>query len=176
MNFNKILKFKVTCIVIYGGEFNETIIEIIRNIQDKKICYITLNKGIDALLSSFEENKINIKNISILDCVSETVFSPKPEPNCTFISSPKALTELSLAINNCINSNSSIILIDSLSTLMIYHDAETINKFVHNLSNRARTGKDKHLIIFISDKDKNSEVFKKIEIIVDKVIEVGKKK
>jgi len=35
-----------------------------------------------------------------------------------------------------------------------------------------RTKKDENLILTISDRDKNSEVFKKIEILVDKVIEV----
>ncbi len=172
MDFSKILNSKILCVVIQGDKFNQRVLEIAKKIKDKKVCYVTLNKGADVLLESFKKNKINPKNFFFIDGVSRTIIIPKPIQNCQFISSPNALTEMSLAINNCINRGFNIVLIDSLSTFMIYHNADAINQFFHNLSNKIRTEKDKNLILTLSNKDKNSEVFKKIEIIVDKVIEI----
>jgi hypothetical protein len=37
-----------------------------------------------------------------------------------------------------------------------------------------RQGKNNNLILTLSSKDKNSEVFSKIEIIVDKILEIKK--
>lgn len=172
MDANEIFESKVVCIVSPGDKFNENIIKIVKVIKNKRVCYVTLNKGADALLEYFKKNKIKSENFFFIDCVSKTITSPKSKSNCVFVSSPNALTELSLAITKCIDSDFSVILIDSLSTFMIYHKAETMNHFFHNLSNKIRTKEGENLILILSNKDKNSEVFKKIELLVDKVVEM----
>lgn len=172
MGIDKILNSKVVCVILPGNKFNEKIIELLKKIEDKKVCYVTLNKGADVFIESFKKNKINSENFFFIDCVSKTIVVPKPIANCQFISSPNALTEISLAIDKCVDSGFSTILVDSLSTFMIYHNANAINHFFHNLSNKTRTEKDNNLILTISSKDKDSEVFKKIELIVDEVIEM----
>jgi hypothetical protein len=172
MDLDKILESKVACIVLPGDKFNEEIIKILKKIKNKKICYVTLNKGADVLLESLNKNKINQKNFFFIDCVSKTIIQPKERENCQFISSPNALIEISLTINKCIDSGFPLVIVDSLSTFMIYHDSETIIHFFHSLSNKIRNEEGKILILTISNKDKDSEVFKKMEIIVDKIIEV----
>jgi archaellum biogenesis ATPase FlaH len=173
MDLDKILKSKVSCIIIPGDKFNEELIKLLKKVKNKKVCYVTLNKGADVLIESLNKNKINPKNFFFIDCVSKTIVQPKPIENCQFISSPNALTELSLAIDKSIDSGFSIVLVDSLSTFMIYHNAEMIIQFFHNLANKIRSEDGNILILTISDKDKDSEVFKKMEIIVDKIIETS---
>lgn len=168
---SNLLESKVVCVILPGEGFNEKIIGLVKKIKDKKVCYVALNKGADIIIESFGKNKIDLKNFFFIDCVSRTIINPKKIDNCQFVSSPNALTELSLAIGKCIDSSFSVILVDSLSTFMIYHNAEEISHFFHNLSNKVRA-EEKNLILTLSNKDKNSEVFKKIEIIVDKVIEI----
>ncbi len=172
MGLDKIFDSKVVCVIIPGDKFNKKIIEIVKKVKNEKICYVTLNKGVDILIESFKKNKINTKNFFFIDGVSKTIFSPKPVEYCNFISSPNALTEISLAIEKCLDSGFSTVFVDSLSIFMIYHNAEVINHFFHNLSNKIRSENNKKLILILSDKDKDSEVFKKIEVIVDKVIEL----
>lgn len=170
MDLDKILEFRIVCAVLPGNKFNENILQIVKKIKDKKVCYVTLSKGADISLEILKKNKIDVRNFFFIDCVSKTIVNPKSIPNCQFISSPNALTELALAINQCIDSGFSVVLVDSLSTFMIYHNAEEINHFFHNLCNKIRLERDRNLILTISSKDQDSDVFKKIEILVDKVI------
>jgi len=172
MDSNKILESKVACIILPGNNFNKELLKIVEKIKNKKVVYVTLNKGVDVVIESLKKNKINTKNFFFVDCVSKTIIQPKPMKNCQFISSPNALTELSLAIDKCINSGFSVILIDSLSTFMVYHQPNIIIHFFHNLSNKIRNEEEENLILTISNKDKDSEVFKKMEIIVDKIMEI----
>ncbi|MBT3324190.1 hypothetical protein HN681_02485 [archaeon] len=91
---------------------------------------------------------------------------------CVYISSPNAITELSLALNKVVDSKSvDIILIDSLSSLLVYHKPNILMKFVMHLINKIR---DSTIILFLvsSDHEKKSELFKKIEPLVDNVIEI----
>jgi len=65
-----------------------------------------------------------------------------------------------------------VIIVDSLSTFMIYHKPNEISRFFHCLANKIRDMEGKGLILTISSRDKNSDVFNKIELLADNVVEI----
>ena len=82
----------------------------------------------------------------------------------------KKLTELSIAINKAVkNQNSKFIIFDSLSTLLIYHKDNIATKFVQDLINKFETT-ESNLIFTITTKDKESILFKNLQVFVNKVI------
>ena len=85
------------------------------------------------------------------------------------------MTELSLATTKLINLNKSdlTVIVDSLSTLAIYHSAGTLTRFIHDLVNKVRAKATIVLVLTISDKDKDSKFIKDAEIMVDKVINLA---
>ncbi|MDD5133012.1 MAG: ATPase domain-containing protein [Candidatus Nanoarchaeia archaeon] len=167
----KIPKNKAILIVVVPENYHKSIIEISKELQDEKTCYVTINKGFEALIDDFKKNKINSENFIVIDCVTKTIVNTKPEKNCIFISSPNALTELSLAIGKNINNGALHFIIDSLSNMLIYYDNETISKFVQDLIQKVRK-KNKTLVLIISSKDKKSKLFDEIETLVDNTMEV----
>ena len=163
---------KVILLVVPADTYNQSLLKFVKKIDKNKICYVSINKGHSALVEAFKSKKINLKNLFFIDCVTKTIFEPKEEHNCVFISSPKAITELSLALNKLMDASFPSILVDSLSTLMIYHKSKTITKFIHHLINEARVNSDIYLTLTISDKDRNTELYSKIEVLVDEVIKL----
>ena len=132
---------------------NLSIIKILVNENKLSGIYITINRPFDTLIQTMKDNFIDIEKIFFIDCVTKMVptrdkisLSPKNKleraENCIFIPSPSRLTEIGLVLSEVIsgteNPKNKFLYLDSLSTLLIYNDIETIIKFVHFLTTKIR--------------------------------------
>lgn len=164
---------KVVLLVLSADEFNDSVFRILKILSKKnRISYVSINKGYSALVEAFEKNKINTENFFFIDCITKTLVNPKKEQNCAYVSSPNSLTEISLILNKELEKSSNIIIIDSLSTLAIYHSSSTISKFLSRLSQQVKSKEKVSSVFLISSADKGKEVFAQTELVVDKVIQV----
>lgn len=110
---------------------NISTIEYLSNELNLSGVYITLNRHYKEILKCLEENKINTKKLFFIDGTSED--EPKTN-NCIFLRSKNSLTELSLAITEtCKNDAVKFIFFDSLTTLLLYNSAETVERFIYFL-------------------------------------------
>jgi archaellum biogenesis ATPase FlaH len=134
----------------------------------KNVIYVSLNKPYNILVETFEKKKIDVKKLSFIDCVSGRVSKPK-DFKVSFVSSPKALTELSITMNEMLKPAVDAMIFDSLSTLLVYDDPSTVVKFAHSVISKIRTTNKEFVIVSLSeDADKN--VLKDIGMFVDKVV------
>jgi hypothetical protein len=131
---------------------------------DGTMCYISLNKPYKTLLKNFEN--IDANKIFFIDSVSGRVGK---DENVVFVSSPKALTELSITITDVMDREFSTFLLDSLSTLLIYGDTSAAIKFTHFLISKARMKNRKFIFTFLEE-DSKKELMKDLNMFVDKVI------
>lgn len=129
----------------------------------KKIGYITLNRPYSS---------IHMKgDIYFVDAITATVQKPALANNCTFVSSPTALTELSLAFSSLYGEKGcELVIFDTISTLIIYQDIGTVIKFTHNLVTKASVLNKK--AIFIALKEDSETLIKDLNMFVDKVIDI----
>ncbi len=141
---------------------------------DGKICYVSLNRPYNSLKSNFEAAGIDLSNIKFIDAITKTAQLPEECPECAFVSSPGALTELSVAISNAMEADSySYILFDSLSTLLVYESDTTIAKFVHFLMAKVRVV-GCNAIFTCLRQDSESILIKDINMFADKVVDLDK--
>ena len=168
---DEIKENNIVLLVIPNEEYNDILIDTVKKIIDnEKICYITLNKGYDASIIFLKKNKIKTDNFFFIDSITQTVKQQKDTKDCIFTSSPNALTELSVAISKVAkNQKSKFIIFDSLSTLLIYHKDDIATKFVKSLINKFETT-ETNLVFTITTKDKESILFKNLQMSVNKVI------
>lgn len=182
----------ITLLVVPSGDYNNRLFTELKRRRISSACYITLNKGRDALVDFFRRRRISPRKFFFVDCITKTILEPPERDDTIYISSPRALTELSLAltkiidavkIKNAVGQNSLIkksslfndLIIDSLSTLAVYESIPTITHFAHSLINRVREKRKMSLILIISDKDHKSGLFKDVELLVDDVTFVRSK-
>ena len=164
---------KVVMLVLSADSFNDSIFKLVKDFSKKHtICYVSINKSYDSLVESFKKNKIDLDKFFFIDCVSQTLFNPKKEKFCQYISSPKSLTELSLALNQPLALDKEVIFIDSLSTLAIYHSVSEIARFINSISQKIKSSNHSSEVLLISSGDKNKDLFSQCEILVDRVIKV----
>ena len=115
---------------------NNTISKILAEVISEKKqdgIYVSLNKECDMIRKKYIKRGMDTSLIYYI----ETSPHPKDHScvNCLHISSPYALTELSLAINTLLASgNFKFLIFDSLDTLEIYQDSRIIEQFIRYLA------------------------------------------
>jgi hypothetical protein len=175
MNLKKEIKENQIIVVAFSKpKYNPGLIDIMGAAQglSKRICFVSLNKPYSTLAKTFEDKELDANNIVFIDCVSGGIAAKKGS-NVSFVSSPKALTELSLAISDVLGANIDMIIFDSLSTLLAYEDSATAIKFVHSVVSKTRMTKKKFVFTSLKD-DNGSDLMKDVTMFVDKVVNVGK--
>lgn len=146
-------------------KYNLTRIRLLEHLVNKKKfngIYVSLNKPCLEISDELKKNKININKIYFIDGTSRRILSAKSLPQCTVISGPEALTELSLTIDTIANTKKfDFLIFDSLSTLLIYNKEKTTQKFCQYIINRIKNQKLMGFIISLDD----TESIKVISII-----------
>ncbi len=133
----------VVLLVISQDRYDLLIANIVKNFTKKGFSgiFVTLNKGGENLIEMLEKNKVDCTNLFVVDAVSKNGSIPKASKNISYVDSPQNLTELEAQIIDFakkMQSEKSFLIIDSLSTLLVYNAEKTIEKFVHGLGEKMK--------------------------------------
>ena len=137
-----------------------------------KVCYVCVNDPYGFVASNLDKNGIDAKKFFFIDTLTRNVQEPPHTDNCIFVSSPSALTEISLAFSKALNEmHCDASIFDTLSTMLVYEKPHAIIQFIHNLLTKLRISSGKAIFITLKD-DLNSELTKDLYMFVDKVVEM----
>jgi|TARA_B100002003_G_scaffold250704_1_gene291102 hypothetical protein len=151
--------------------YNPDIVESIKRIDGKKVCYVTLNKTSKALKNTFTSNGINTDNIFFVDAISKSIGLNDDKNDTLFISSPYAFTEISIALSQLMKHNVfDIVFFDSLSALKVYEKNNQISeRFTKDLIRKVRKNQENGIFTCLEE-DKNTELIKETFMNVDKIV------
>ncbi|MBW2965956.1 hypothetical protein KY342_02515, partial [Candidatus Woesearchaeota archaeon] len=133
----------------------------------KGILAILTHKSASTLASEFKKNNIDDSNYCFIDFVEE---DNKPK-KCFTIPCLSALTELALKIEKIKKAHKiDLIILDNVSTMIIYNDNVTILKFLHNMmiKTRKKSGKAIYSIL----KEGNEKLIADISLFADEIAEI----
>ncbi len=159
-----------------SNSYSHTINTLVKKIsKNKRILFISLNKSCKALEAIFSNNKANLKNIYFIDAITSTFIKPKKRKNCTFVTAPRALTEISIEITNALKKfNPDFMIFDSLSTLIIYENEIELglSRFLMTMVNKSQKNNVKAIFLCLKD-DEKSRLIKEASMIVEKTIVIN---
>lgn len=139
----------------------------------EKVCYVSTNKPYTTLMKNFEKDKTDTSKFCFIDCVTKSAAGSAAGGKVVCVSSPKALTEMNIAMKKLLEANKpGITVFDSLSTLLIYEESSVVTRFVHSIISVFRSLGSKGVLIALKDEVKN-ELVKDLSMFVDKVVEMG---
>ena len=131
-----------------------------------RICYVSLNKPCGAVSDNLKKWGANPGKFFIIDCTGKQA----KEGQVVFVSSPKALTEMSITTGKVIDLGKiEALIFDSLSTLLAYEEPSTVVKFTHSLISVFRAKKIIGVLVCLEG-GKNTELVKDISMFVDRVV------
>ncbi len=155
-------------------ESNIKVIEYLVNKKKMRGVLVVLNRPYSDFKKALGEKKVDLNNLIIIDCATKLANNePKREENVLFLSGPRNLSDISVAIDQAIDAidGDKFLFLDSLSTLLIYHESDTITQFIHFLTSKLRNSNVKGIIILL-DRDLNEKVGKIISQFADMILEV----
>jgi archaellum biogenesis ATPase FlaH len=145
-------------------KMQEEINKAVRTLGESVCIYVSLNKTQKSIEQILKQNKINTEKIFFIDCVT----SEKTKDDVLHIS-PKDVDKLAYAIQDFISEIKSkkSIIIDALSTLLIYNDENKVAAFIKNITEySSQKGVD---VVAFSPITKGEELLNKIFNFFDKV-------
>jgi len=165
----------IILLLVEGIDYSSIVVDMAKQLSKKNVCYITLNKSFPALKETFEK-KIDTSRMVFIDAISRTISDKPPQANNVYyLSSPRALTELSMAITKSLRHDFDYIILDSLTNLLIYESKAPVAKFVTNLVTEIKASKTK-AIFYALKIDQHQELIQECSMSVDNVIDLTKKR
>ncbi|MFH1317035.1 MAG: hypothetical protein ABII01_05950 [Candidatus Woesearchaeota archaeon] len=151
--------------------YNESVFESMKHLKDQNICYVSMNKPAPHLESSFKAAGIDTNNVFFIDAISRGVGPYTEKENMLFVSSPQALSELSIAITQSLSTGVfDVIVFDSLSSLYVMNlKSGSIERFTNFVINKIRAENKKGVFMVLED-DEDNDSMKKSCMYVDKVV------
>lgn len=177
------LKEYVALATVDAKEYQQTNLNMIKHLTDKGIpgLYVTLNKPYKTMESVFKKQKIDTRLMIFIDAVTETSGGNIEKTNqCLYIGSPENLSDISISMDQAVRSLPSeerFVFFDSLSTLLIYNDVNTVSRFIHFLAGKMRVWKVQGIIVSLRKK-KDDELIDALTQFCDVMLDFdeGKKK
>ena len=160
----KDLKKYIALATVSAKNYQKTNMDIIRHLTDDEHIpgvYVTLNKPFDTIEGIFKKEKIDAEMVIFIDAVTKTAGGKiEKTKTCLFIGSPDNLSDISIAMDQAVSSLPSkerFVFFDSLSTLLIYNNIETVARFIHFLAGKMRVWAVKGIIVSLR-KEKDQEL------------------
>lgn len=148
-------------------------------IGKKGMCgtYVTFNRPYSTLKASIEGMGLDVSRLFFIDLITESAGGSaqrSASDRCFYVSSPKNLTELSILMEQAmlrLPRDRRFVFIDSISTMLIYNDSDTVLRFIHSLTGKMRllgiTG-----IIFLLEKESDEKFKAQVAQFCDRVISI----
>lgn len=141
--------------------------------------YVTLNKPFSTIKMDLEKNKVDTRMIIFIDAVTKTSGGKATKTkNCLFIGNLENLSDISIAMDQAVRSlpgKEKFLFFDSLSTLLLYNDVQTVARFIHFLAGKMRAWKVKAIIISLERKE-DKELIDELSQFCDVIVDFGGKK
>lgn len=149
-------------------EYFSATFELLKILEGMKGVYFTVNKPSEDLHDEFEE-KINLKNIKFIDCISKISGRKAKEKNTTYLDSPSDLLQISATILLESKKAADFLIFDSVSTLLLYNEEESVEKFIHSLTGRIKASFGKSFFLFVKSSS-HKRIVETLSQFSDKVI------
>lgn len=156
-------------------KFQETSMKMLDTMINryKNGSYVTINKPYQSMVKILESNNISDRNVFFIDCITQYLREKEAiSRNCRFVDSPSNLTEVGIILDPIIKDDiHKFLIIDSLDTMTVYNELETVIKFAHYITGKLRFHDMSGVLLAV--KEKSDERFiSELGQFCDKVITI----
>jgi hypothetical protein len=144
-SFDRLDKDKIYLCLTSAERLRENSSGIIRSLLAKGyvVIVVTTNQPYAILKKNYEKDGIDLSKVGFIDAITRYAVGEVPvgAKGVRFTSSPSDLTQLGIAISDSLKDLSgrkAAILLDSVSTMLIYLPSTNLSKFIHFVSSKLK--------------------------------------
>lgn len=148
-------------IIVRVGDYASTAKALLGYFRQSKTpgVYVTINKPYSDLVKGMTSPP---ENVTYVDSITALTGRGTPElPHVTYLDSPLALVEMNLAIADELKkvvSNKKFLVLDSVSTLLVYNSPQAVEKFCHTVISKNRNETVVGIFLMIESEEHRSVV------------------
>lgn len=176
----KVPKDSIVLVNVAAANYFHTNMEILRFLCNEEALagvYVTVNKPYDTIKRVLEEENVNTKHLFFIDAITRNSGGEgKNTENVFYLDSPENLTGLGVALSEAVNKIDGeyrFLFLDSLSTLLLYHNSGTVAKFSHFLTGRMRMWRLRGILISL-EKETDPKLTSQLSQFCDLVVDIDK--
>lgn len=132
MDNKLILKSRFSLVLFPEKQYYERVLEIIKTIDDSRICYICLAKPYMEIKEDFRQEGISVGNMMFIDTVTSKGRIIPDIENCIFADSPEIM-HLNDALKKVDKKGFDVLIFDTASALLMHEPSSNILKFTHGI-------------------------------------------
>ena len=179
IDFKDLETSELMLVVAPSDSMQQVTLEVLKyfvNTKNSFCVYVTVAKPYNTIMNILNKNGIKTDRIFFIDCVTSlsTSESLLRAGNCVFCQ-PQALTNISIALTSAIESlpkdNDKLLILDTLSTLMLYNEAGTVTRFAHVLTGKLRASGVKSVILTLEE-ETDKKIIAQLGQFCDKTINI----
>ncbi len=157
------------------SKINYELLRLLISHTKGKGMYITLNRSYEFMKETLAKEKIDTEKIYFIDAISKgTGDKTIIKENVQYIESPRNLTELSVAIDELyqkLDEKPKFLVFDSISTLLIYNDIASVERFTHMIIGKLREWKIKGVLLMVKSEE-HKGVVNSLSQFCDRILEI----
>jgi KaiC/GvpD/RAD55 family RecA-like ATPase len=168
----------IVLIIVDPKSYNNTILGLFRRFVNKQKIpgiYIAVNKSYERLIEELKLCKINVENVRIIDMITKmTGLTLLGAQNVDYLESATDLMELILLLDKRvgkIKERQKFIILDSVSTLLVYNKVPEVEKLIHALIEKVNKFKAEGILVMVKSKE-HMGVIQTISQFCDRVAEI----
>ena len=141
--------------------------------KEKKGVYVTASRPYRFISKEMQRRNIKTEDVLFLDCIS-SMAGDRGNGSCIYVENPAALEEISMHISSLLNkigSDKKFLIIDSISTLLIYNSTNSVKEFAMFLVNKLRL-EDVSGILVTIEKEAPDDIKRILIAMCDKAIHI----
>ncbi len=144
-SFDRLDRDKIYLCLTSAERLRENSSGIIRSLLARGylVVVVTTNQPYSILKKAYEKDGIDLSKVGFIDAITRYAIGEVPvgAKGVRFTSSPSDLTQLGIAISDSLKDlggRKAAILLDSVSTMLIYLPSTNLSKFIHFVSSKLK--------------------------------------
>jgi KaiC/GvpD/RAD55 family RecA-like ATPase len=154
--------------------YQEAVIGLLRYFMGKvpRGIYVSLNKPYAVLAKTFEKSGISVDSLFFVDAITN-VPALQEEADHSCLGSTVDLSSLCIATSKAVNrfAEDKFLVLDSLSTLLIYNESKAVAKFAHLLTEKMRRWNTSGSLLTV-EMNAEKDVVSQLAPFCDKVVRI----
>jgi len=154
--------------------YQEAVIGLLRYFMGKvpRGIYVSLNKPYAVLAKTFEKSGISVDSLLFVDAITN-VPALQEETDHSCLGSTVDLSSLCIATSKAVNrfAEDKFLVLDSLSTLLIYNESKAVAKFAHLLTEKMRRWNTSGSLLTV-EMNAEKDVVSQLAPFCDKVVRI----
>jgi hypothetical protein len=178
---DEITRNRFLLILMEEDEYLQKLSDIIKSVEETKtkICYVCLSKPYIDVIEDLRGSGIDVADFFFIDVLTSHYSKPEAADNCIFVQEPTELTGIRVAIRKAIQEEKcSVILFDTISTMLIYQETHSIVKFTHSLLAEKENESIKELFIVLKGEtgfsEENQKLVSDLTMFADKTLDLSR--